>query len=486
MKNNILKLVKWFCGKLTYNDLTSAIVILHEVLSNQRSDIELKPEEKPPHYREFRVDLTRPLTSVPAENKEPSLDWEKLKQELESMGKKVKPVQHRSNSLKLPPNCRCEHCNAPHDYLYLNDGRKGNQIRCKICKKLSPTHRVRKESLAKYWCPHCGYALGKWKVTELHTAYKCPNKKCSFFIENQNNLTKEERQMITEGKSSQFKLHYQYREYQFDPQDIASARPAFETKTDLKTIRKKFHEVCMALTYFINVGLSSRQTRDILRRVHGIKMSHQSVINYANACAALLSDFIDSNLPVPKGTVAGDETYISVENRMQYTWFNIDCETRAICGYNLSGTREPAPCLSLLYNTYNEPKSNKNRTFEYVADGLGSYDNAIVAYNAEAGRNVITRHTVIGLKNLDPESEEYRPFKQVIERFNRTYKFHTRPRAGFKTFEGAVCLTVLFVAFYNFMRPHQALKGKPPIQLECLKGEEFYQKMWAKFLIQVV
>ena len=65
MKTNILKLVKWFCRKLTYNELASAIVIFHEVLSGSRFDIELKPDEKPPHYRDFRIDMLRPLAEAP-------------------------------------------------------------------------------------------------------------------------------------------------------------------------------------------------------------------------------------------------------------------------------------------------------------------------------------------------------------------------------------------------------------------------------------
>ena len=52
MKNNLLKLVRWFCRKLTYNDLASVVPVLQEVLSGSRQDMELKPsEDRPPHYR---------------------------------------------------------------------------------------------------------------------------------------------------------------------------------------------------------------------------------------------------------------------------------------------------------------------------------------------------------------------------------------------------------------------------------------------------
>ena len=486
LKTNILKLVKWFCRRLTYNELASAIILFHEVLSNSRSDIELRPDEKPPHYRNFRVDMVRPLTEAPEPKRTiPTLDWKKLKSEYEKKtGKPLSIVRRRKKSIQPASDCICEHCNAPSRYLYLNDGKKANQVLCKICNKLSPTHRIRIESKAKYFCPYCGGAMYLWKQDALRTIFKCPGNKCPFYLKNLKELTTEEHEMRTSGNTSQFKLHYQYREYHFKPQDLLCARPAFQTKTDLFRIRNNSHVVSMSLTYFINIGLSSRQTKEALLRIHNIKISHQSIINYANSAASLICGFVDKNSPKPKDTVAGDETYIIVENRMQYTWFNIEGSSKAICGFNLSGTRGTAPCLALQYNTYGPPEDDTGTVFEYVADGLPSYDSAIMAYNKGLPKDKIVRHKVVGLENLDTESKEYRQFKQIIERLNRTYKFHTRPRAGFKTFEGAVCLTVLFVAFYNFMRSHSSLKGNVPVQLECLKNIELYPQMWNTLLSQ--
>ena len=147
--------------------------------------------------------------------------------------------------------------------------------------------------------------------------------------------------------------------------------------------------------------------------------------------------------------------------------------------------RDTASCLALQYNTYGAPEDDPGKQFEYVADGLPSYDSAIMAYNKDLEKDKIIRYKVIGLENLDSESKEYRRFKQIIERLNRTYKYHTRPRAGFKTFKGAVCLTVLFVAFYNFMRPHSSLTGKVPVPLDCLENVELYPRMWSTLLQQV-
>ena len=44
---------------------------------------------------------------------------------------------------------------------------------------------------------------------------------------------------------------------------------------------------------------------------------------------------------------------------------------------------------------------------------------------------------VIGLTNDDEVSKEFRPYKQMIERLNRTYKASYRPTNGFDNYDGA-------------------------------------------------
>ena len=61
---------------------------------------------------------------------------------------------------------------------------------------------------------------------------------------------------------------------------------------------------------------------------------------------------------------------------------------------------------------------------------------------------------VIGLTNDDPVSTEYRWVKQIIERLNRTFKFSYRVTNGFGSEEGSNTHLALFVAYYNFLRPH--------------------------------
>ncbi len=127
-------------------------------------------------------------------------------------------------------------------------------------------------------------------------------------------------------------------------------------------------------------------------------------------------------------------SYIKVNRVTRYTWFIISKMRRIICGWNLSETQGAGPALALIHNCYSPPEAPKCSTGELITNGLPSYDSAVVAYNTAAikkgGSDILTKRTVIGLKNLDPESEIYHEYKQFVERLNRTYKFHTRPRAG--------------------------------------------------------
>ena len=82
----------------------------------------------------------------------------------------------------------------------------------------------------------------------------------------------------------------------------------------------------------------------------------------------------------------------------------------------------------------------------------------------------------------DEQSEQFRPFKEIIERLNRTYRYHTRSRSGHKSLNGARALTTLFVAYYNFLRPHRTLGNKSPVHLPELNSVQSLQGRWLKLL----
>jgi transposase-like protein len=224
-------------------------------------------------------------------------------------------------------------------------------------------------------------------------------------------------------------------------------------------------------------------TRQILRDVHGIHISHQTVLNYQKNAAVLAWNFIQKNQgTVSDSQIIGDETYIRITDQWGYTWFVIGAQSKAVWAFNISDNRGVLPALSILTKVMENLPENTPSSIEFIADGNPSYDAAILAFNTKNDDKSIKRLKVIGLSNDDDESKQYRPLKQLIERLNRTYKFHTRARCGFKNINGATVLTTLFVAYYNFLRPHSSLNFNPPINLSKLAGIYTIQGKWLKIL----
>ena len=129
-----------------------------------------------------------------------------------------------------------------------------------------------------------------------------------------------------------------------------------------------------------------------------------------------------------------------------------------------------------------------DQALRFITDGNPAYQAGVHFLNAHrsAFQPPHTLRQVIGLENLDQVSTEFRPFKQLIERLNRTYKHHVRPACGFVTQNGALALTTLFVTHYNFLRPHSALGYRVPVPLPELNSVTTLQGKWNKILEQAL
>jgi putative transposase len=124
-------------------------------------------------------------------------------------------------------------------------------------------------------------------------------------------------------------------------------------------------------------------------------------------------------------------------------------------------------------------KPDQNITF--ITDGNPSYPAALQYLNS-IDCNKSEHHKVIGLQNLDSESELYRALKQLVERLNRTYKSHIKQSCGFSSSNGAISLTTLFVTYYNFLRPHSSLYHQVPVPLDFFNAIPTIQDKWIKIL----
>jgi len=475
----IARFIIWICSKFTKSEIEQIIAGLADVLQDRNPEVKPKDDfkEKHPNYRDFAVPPLAPLTELPKKEPGPSKHYRQILVEYEKMhGKPLSPVRYRAGSPRVPDLVTCPCCNAPSEYLYYNDGKKRTQLLCKVCSELFQAEG-RFQRKTKYYCPYCLRALFTWKQKKEVTHYKCCNDDCEYRIRQIGKLNEKERELI-KTRSSQFKLSYQYREYHYQLNELQPTGPE-EQVLNLGRAYNGPNILGLVLAFYVSFALSARKTALVLRSVFGISISYQSVLNYAAAAAFYCHRF---NL-TRKGSIddisAGDEAYLKVMGKQHYVFFFISSKNLKITAYQVADSRETLPAVVAMNEAIRTAEAEQ--TIILVTDGNPSYPAGIHFLNAQRAEDLIHRK-VIGLQNLDSESAAYRPYKQLIERLNRTFKHHVRRSHGFNSVNGAVALVTLFVTHYNFLRPHTSLKWQVPIPLKELEGITTIQGKWAKIL----
>ena len=386
--------------------------------------------------------------------------------------KPIKPIQ-RHSECDIDDDCKCPRCNAPKPYLYKNNGAKG-QLMCKVCQtKFSPEEN--RHASLKLRCPHCMHTLVPKKDRKHFIVHKCINPKCPYYVKNLKNVDKQD--LEVDYSKNKYKLHYIYREFTIDffKMDLNSL-PKGASSLKFSKFDKNVMGLC--LTYKVNLGLSLRKTAQALKDIHGISISHQQVANYCKTAAICVKPFVDNYDYDTKNVFTADETYIKIRGIKGYIWFIMDAAKRSIIGYQISDNRGVGPCILAMRMAFKHLKELPEK-FRFIADGYSAYPLAAQQFFREYGDKLKFNITqVIGLTNDDEVSKEFRPYKQLIERLNRTYKQSYRPTNGFDNIDGANYDLALWVAYYNFLRPHKEKGYNVLNEVELLKGAENMPGKW--------
>jgi transposase-like protein len=423
-------------------------------------------------FRKFSVD------SEPIIHKIEKLDYQELLNEyFLKHNKKLRPIsRRRSSELNFKGNCPI--CGAPHDYIYENNV-KSKQLLCKVCKH---TFTLNKDFLEKIVlrCPHCSKTLERIKDRNDFIIYKCRHDKCSFYLDKLKKLTPDQ---LKEYKKNpgKFKLHYIYRAYDIDFDSLdRDSMPDLNMKVDLANIRHSKHTLGLILTYYVNYGLSSRKTAAIMYDVHQVKISHQTIMNYANSVSAMILPFLENYPYDLSSDLCGDETYIRVKGKKHYIFFFSDKIKKIITSYQVFNKRDTFSAVVSLYQTFKKYNGELPKDLKVIVDGNPIY-NAAWSYFKSMDIN-FDLFQVIGLTNNTDTDKDYRPFKQVTERLNRTFKDDYIQMNGFGNINSANSYMVLFSTFFNFLRPHKSLDYKSPVEIDGFDKLPHMPSKWLSLL----
>ena len=418
-----------------------------------------------PEYQKFKVDKLPKIFNPEPVDYQLLLAYYKHK-----YGKTVKPVNRRSKETIVAETTLCPRCGAPHQYLYKNNGSKG-QYQCKVCDELFNETNVYNRPISLR-CPYCGHILVPKKDRKHFRVHKCVNTKCSYYCRNLSKLPKD----LDSVDKHKYKLHYIYREFTIDffKMDLHGLP---SNAINFKYKKFNAHIMGLCLTYHVNLKLSTRQTAHALAEVHGIKISHTMVANYAMIAAAVIKPLTDTFDYKPSNILSADETYIKVKGVNHYVWIIMDACKKSILGYQVSDTRAVGPCILTMRMAFEKFKEFPNKALKFIADGYSAYPLASQQCKLVNGWDFDVTQ-VIGLTNDDAVSTEFRWVKQIVERLNRTFKSSYRVTGGYGSDNGALYGVSLWVAYYNFLRPHPYNYWKPLNEIDILANADNMPAKW--------
>jgi transposase-like protein len=423
-----------------------------------------------PKYQKFKIDELPLILKVEPWDYRDYMEY--LKWRYKDDYKPIKPVR-RYGECDIDDGCTCPRCNAPKIYLYKNNGSKG-QLLCKVCQTRFATEENRHTSL-KLRCPHCMHTLVPKKDRKHFVVHKCVNPKCPYYVKNLKKVDKAD--FKEDYGKNKYKLHYIYREFTLDffKMDLNSLP---KNASSLRFSKFDANVMGLCLTMHVNLGMSLRKTKYALKELYNINISHQQVANYCKTAAICIKPFVD-NYNYNAGKVyTADETYIKIRGIKTFVWFIMDAASRSIIGYRVSSERDVGACILAMRMAFRHlTKIPEN--FRFIADGYSAYPLAAQQFFHEFGDKFkfdITQ--VIGLTNDDEVSKQFRPYKQMIERLNRTYKASYRPTNGFDSIDGANYDLALWVTYYNFLRPHKHKNYHVLNEVDFLNGADNMPGKW--------
>jgi transposase-like protein len=120
-----------------------------------------------PEYQKFKTD------KLPVIIKFEKLNFNSLLANYQQQhGKPIKPII-RKNGREIPDDIVCPRCNAPHHYIYDNNGGRG-EYRCKVCRQTFTSGVIATTPLI-FACPYCGKTLQPKRDRKHFTVHTCVN-----------------------------------------------------------------------------------------------------------------------------------------------------------------------------------------------------------------------------------------------------------------------------------------------------------------------
>jgi len=192
--------------------------------------------------------------------------------------------------------------------------------------------------------------------------------------------------------------------------------------------------------------LSLREISSHLWQIYGVEIPASTIHCWVARLVGMLTRATE-NLKMEVGNRwLADEMKLKVMGKDKYLWNILDYKSRRLIASLVTEGRAADAARTVIREAIakagKEPK-------ELFTDGLGSYSAALSDF-----RNKIKHVRNVGISNKQSNNR--------IERFHGTVRDWTRSKRGMK--DRTKDELAGFVAYYNYLRPHESVQNLPPVR----------------------
>jgi transposase-like protein len=212
-------------------------------------------------------------------------------------------------------------------------------------------------------------------------------------------------------------------------------------------------------------GESLRNTSRSLKLI-GVVVSHQTIYNWIEKYTELMQTYLEKITPSVSNAWRADELFVKIKGNQKYLYALMDDETRFWIAQQVAHTKNTADVSPLLRKG---KEIAKIRPKTFITDGGHNFG---TAYEKEL-------YTVKGLrtKHIAHIRLQGDTNNNKMERMNGEVRDREKTMRGLKKMDTPILKG--YQLFHNYIREHEALKGKTPAE-KCgiiIEGENKWKTL---------
>jgi putative transposase len=201
-------------------------------------------------------------------------------------------------------------------------------------------------------------------------------------------------------------------------------------------------------------GQSLNSITRLITQIYGSYPSGSTIYRWVSRFTKRAVKELSKYKPDVGSVWVADETVLKMDGKNVWFWDIIDAKTRFLIATHISHTRTTKDAQKLMEKAYK--RTGKIPRVIYT-DKLRAYlDGIELTFGAD------TKHRQGGPFDVEDNTN-------LIERFHGTLKARTKIMRGLKDVGSAKLFTEGWLLYYNYLRPHESLKGKTPAQVSGVK-----------------